>query len=299
MPIAAEISPRDYWIHADEEPGRGVRRLAIGRVDDALDRLERISDDPDTAVHEVRKDVKRVRSALRLGRDGIGKHAYERENALFRAAGRLLGPARDATVKIETLEAELSQLEAAIGKDAFHAWREELRRERNAQIVWLLDERAGEVANILETGRAAICDWRVHDLDWDAIQHGLRRIHRAGRKRFEAVLDAPAAETVHGWRRRAKDLRHHLEILHEVEPALAATRLKPAHRLTDLLGDHHNFAVVTKDAATRGTVLGPDRAAAVAEAHAERESALLREALELGRELYGSGKLELSRLAGN
>lgn len=295
MAIAADLSPRDYWIRSTEEPGRGIRRLAIGRLDDALERMERVAEDPDETVHEVRKDVKRIRSALRLGRDGIGPHVYSRENALFRAAGRLLGPARDAEIKIETLDLARSALERVAGKEAVESWREDLRRDRSRQLVRLLDERAAEVAVILETGRAAIWGWRVDDLDWHAVQHGLQRIHRASRTRFETVRADPAAENVHGWRRRLKDLRHNFEILREVEPALAGSHLEAAVRLTDLLGDHHNLAVLAEDAASRAMILGPAGPAAAAEALARSESALLGEALELGKELYGSGAVELSR----
>ena len=47
-------------------------------------------------VHEIRRVLKRVRAALRLVRDAIGKDEYARQNALLRNAGRALRAARDA-----------------------------------------------------------------------------------------------------------------------------------------------------------------------------------------------------------
>ena len=46
-------------------------------------------------VHEIRRVLKRVRAALRLVRDAIGKDEYARQNALLRNAGTARDPGRD------------------------------------------------------------------------------------------------------------------------------------------------------------------------------------------------------------
>lgn len=270
----------EYRIHLDEPCGAGVRRLTIGRIDDALSRLATLAESPGQTVHETRKDIKRVRSALRLVRDGIGSDAYQRENALFRAAGHLLGPARDAEIKIETLDAEQSDLD--IGPDQLRSWRDELRRERSEQLVRLMDELTDEIIAILETGKAGIYTWHVHEIDWPVAERGHERVHKRGQERLERVRSDPVPENVHGWRRRAKDLRHHLEIFGE----RAAGDLERAHKLTDILGDHNNLAVLKNDSATRATALGPAGIEAVGGALDRRMAALVSEAIELGRPLY-------------
>ncbi|MGH8670054.1 MAG: CHAD domain-containing protein, partial [Burkholderiales bacterium] len=58
----------------------------------------------DRSVHEIRREIKRARAALRLLRDALGKEAYARENAALRDAGRRLSAVRDARVVQETLE---------------------------------------------------------------------------------------------------------------------------------------------------------------------------------------------------
>lgn len=287
MAIVAELGSREYCIHSGEQAGAGIRRAAIGRLDDAIESLHGLAEGTDAAVHEVRKDIKRVRSALRLVRDGIGVHAFERENALFRAAGQLLGPVRDAQIKIETLDAERAAL-ASVAPAAIGEWREKLKRDRSGQIVRLMDELAYEVCEVLETGRAGVCDWPVLELDWELVENGRQRVHGACCRRQDAVNSDTSPKRVHAWRRRAKDQRHHIELLSEVDPDLAAERLETAHRLTDVLGDHNNLAVLSADAGTREAILGVAGIEAVGAVLEARMSTLVEEAVDLGRPLQAA-----------
>ena len=54
-------------------------------------------------LHEARKELKKLRAALRLARDGLDRGFYRAESKRFREAGRELATARDAQVKLETL----------------------------------------------------------------------------------------------------------------------------------------------------------------------------------------------------
>ena len=56
------------------------------------------------AVHEARKDLKKLRSALKLVRPVLGEKAYRRENERFRDVARELSDVRDAQVRAETVE---------------------------------------------------------------------------------------------------------------------------------------------------------------------------------------------------
>src|ERR671917_266737 len=83
-----------------------VRRVALGRIDHALDELRGRSDSSrEEAVHEARKDMKKLRALLRLLRGELGDRVRARENAAFRDAARELAGVRDADVMLETLGA--------------------------------------------------------------------------------------------------------------------------------------------------------------------------------------------------
>jgi CHAD domain-containing protein len=65
----------------------------------------RTNGDPAASIHSARKDLKKLRSAIRLVRSELGEDLFRGENRRYRDAGRTLGQSRDAEVKIKTLEA--------------------------------------------------------------------------------------------------------------------------------------------------------------------------------------------------
>ena len=89
-------------------PGRDlqaeIRRIAGKRMRSATDTLRDLSKDPDEAVHDARKDLKKLRALLRLVRDGLGEVRYRKENRALRNAGRALADFRDAAVRVELVE---------------------------------------------------------------------------------------------------------------------------------------------------------------------------------------------------
>jgi CHAD domain-containing protein len=90
-------------------------------------------------------------------------------------------------------------------------------------------------------------------------------------------------ENVHQWRKRAKDLWYQLRIVRDAWPALLGETIDQAHELTDLLGDHHDLAVLADDLRSRGDL---DDRGAFEDAIEKRQHELLGAALGIGRRLY-------------
>ena len=67
----------------------------------------------------------------------------------------------------------------------------------------------------------------------------------------------PSAENVHEWRKRAKDIWYQLRIVRRAWPALLGETAGQAHVLADLLGDHHDLAMLREDLAARERWSGP------------------------------------------
>ena len=109
---------RAYRLGRGEPAGEGLRRIAIGRLDHAEDQLAG-DGDPAEAVHEARKDLKKLRAVLRLLRSRVGKQLYRRENTDFRDTARLLATSRDAQVHLDTLDALVDS--EAVADDAVAA----------------------------------------------------------------------------------------------------------------------------------------------------------------------------------
>jgi CHAD domain-containing protein len=276
---------RSYRFRQDEEPAGGVRRIAVGRIDSALEHLRgEVDEDRAAAVHESRKDLKKLRSLLRLVREELGDRVYRRENDRFREAGRLLSGARDAQVKVETLEA-LGERFTLESRDArWGPFASVLREEAEAAAT--TQETVEATAGMIAAGRNRVERWPIRSDGWELIDPGLRRGYRRARNRFSDAVDHPDDGTVHEWRKRVKDVWYHLRLVRESEPSRIGAMADDAHRLSDLLGDHHDLAVLGADASTRGDVLSRadlDLLSTLIEAH---QKELLARAIALGDQLY-------------
>lgn len=87
----------------------------------------------------------------------------------------------------------------------------------------------------------------------------------------------PSVENVHEWRKRAKDLWYHLRIVRNVWPGAIGPAADEAHRLSDLLGDHHDLAVLAADTSD---------VEVLTRCIERRQEELLARALDLGQRLY-------------
>jgi CHAD domain-containing protein len=284
--VDREDSDRAYRLQRDEPLDDGLRRIAAGRAERALERLrgaEPLDSGFADAVHGARKDLKKLRAVLRLLRDPLGKRAYEEQNGRCRNAARLLSESRDATVRLETLAA-LGERFADLPPAAFAAWREGLERDCAQRAEETDGTAVSESIELIEAARARIAEWELDSGSWSLIDAGVLRTYRRGRRAMREAETDPSEESFHQWRKRAKDLWYLLRILHPAWPDLLEPSAEQAHRLADLLGDHHDLAVLRADLA--GRHFSAEDSDAFAAAIATREDELAGAAFDLGRRLY-------------
>ncbi len=278
---------RRYRLHDDEDPAEGIRRVARGRIETAVEQLRHeAGEDLATAVHDTRKDMKKLRSLLRLVRDDLGGKRYREESARYRDAARLLSGARDAEVKLKTLAALLEHYPDEAPPVV--ALQEALEEERDRLAGEAEDpdvrERLEEAAEAIEEGGAHVGAWELDTKGFDLMRPGLEREYRRGRGALRAVRKDPSAEAVHEWRKRVKDLWYHLRLLQGVWPATMGAAADEAHALSDLLGDHHDLSVLIDDAREQA----PDDPglAELAGLAERRQEEVLAEAFPIGDRLY-------------
>jgi CHAD domain-containing protein len=275
---------RKYRLRDKESLGEGMRRIALGRIDHALDELRGGADDRAAAVHEARKDLKKLRAVVRLVRDEIGDELYREQNARFRDLGRKLSGARDAQVRLETLDELIEQTRLEPGSVSGLCDGLESERARQAEIA--SDELLEGVAAELDAEREEIASWPVEGEDWNIVGPGLKRIYRRGRNRFEDVVVEPSTENLHEWRKRAKDLWYGFRILRPAWTPVMEDYTDAADRLSDLLGDDHDLAVLAATARDRAGAFNGDGLEQLLEAVGERRAELQSEAIPMGRRLY-------------
>jgi CHAD domain-containing protein len=130
-----------YRLHTGEPTPEGLRRIARGQLDQAQAELKgapkrKVA----AAVHDTRKSLKRLRAAVRLGRDALGEGTYKQENRAFRDTGRRLAGVRDASVLIETLDDLEQAAERELPSGATAGLREQLEAERKEALQSLKED---------------------------------------------------------------------------------------------------------------------------------------------------------------
>jgi CHAD domain-containing protein len=288
-PCVAEIEPdtRPYRLLEDEDATTGMRRVIVARLERASERLREAGDGDALAeaIHGARKDLKKARAALRLIREELGEKTFKRENQALRDAARLLSASRDAEVKLETLDG-LIEGHGDPPPAATALWREALAADRD-RIVGDEGEsdRREDVAAAIEAVIARAPEWRLRHQGWKLLAPGLDAAYRDGRDAFLALPAAPGVDEVHDLRKRGKDLWYQVRLLRDAwQPVLEATA-EEIHDFTDLLGIHHDLAVLAEDLADREQI-DPAQRETLRMLIEARQASLLADALSVGERVY-------------
>jgi CHAD domain-containing protein len=223
---------RAFRLLPDEPVPDGVRRIARGRIDHAIDALEDASEE---GVHDARKDMKKLRALLRL----VGDDGLRRESRSFRDAARELAGARDADVMLATV----ADLEERYEVDAGPI-RQRLEAHRLSTTGGGRQRAADSAIAMLREARERVDDWPLERDGFDAFEDGIRRTYRRGRGDWRKAAKDPSTENLHEWRKRVKDLWYHFSILQESWKPVMNALADEAHELSDRLGDDHDLAML-------------------------------------------------------
>jgi CHAD domain-containing protein len=281
------MSARAYRIDPGQPAPDEVRRIAIGRIRHALDELRGQSDSTrEEAVHEARKDMKKLRALLRLVRGELGERVFAAENASFRDIARELAGVRDADVMLATLTA----LEERYGElpGAGRKLRPALVAHRFRTSAGSLQPASKAAADALEEALERVAGWPLETDGFEAFEDGLGRVYRQGRRSFRAARKQPSPEHMHEWRKRVKDLWYHLLLLGESWKPVLSALADEAHELSDRLGDEHDLTVLREWAHRHTAELnGDDPVLRGFEVILQsRRQELQQEAFEFGARLY-------------
>lgn len=279
-----------YHLKRKESAADGIRRIAGEEMARGETELLDPKMDPEKAVHEVRKRLKKLRALLRLVQPRMPGTVFREENRRFRDLGRTLSGARDADVVLATLEsvrANLLPADSAPTTPPFAHLHDHLREQRDTRHAdaGQLKAQKKEVAEALRSARGA--DWPLEGKGFDLLAPGLEQTYRRGRKALALAMPDPADERWHDWRKRAKEHWYHTRLLAKTWPKLMQCRARALEDLSDLLGDDHDLAVLrsTLDSLPEGVMETHD----IELLHRlvrEQQNRLRQPAIALGRRLY-------------
>jgi len=219
-----------------------VRRLCGERLDDALELIENAG--RFEAVHNVRREIKKLRAVLRLIRADIGNDLYyERTNALREAAQRLAA-LRDAEAKFNAFNRLAKHFNGSPAK-SLPKIKAALRENRCTEENRLF--KGGTVAflkEILCQEKQRFDDLKLKSNGWKTVAPGLKKNYRRGREAFETAEREPSPENLHEWRKRVKDLAHLLRLLSRARPRKLHACTDDLDKLGALLGDNHDLLML-------------------------------------------------------
>lgn len=215
------------------------RRIALEQIDRVIGRLTAKAEN-ETAIHESRKGLKRLRALLRLVRPGLGEDRFARHNTALRDTGQLLSGDRDRQV--------LSELAAKLAPT--------LPGKAGSALTRIARELAVPTVNGQDGAAAATAAARLTELREDLarlqltpdsfamVLRGLARSYRCGRRRLRRAYAEPTDEGFHDLRKSVQQQWRHMQLLSRAWPDLFAARVEAARRLSQILGDDHDLAVL-------------------------------------------------------
>ena len=253
------------------------RAIALSQLDEALGELARGNDDGRSAVHEARRRCKKLRGLLRLVRPAFAE--YARENAAIRDAAALLSHLRDAEVLHQTVK-DLADWNKS---DVLRRMEQKLGAEHDATAQ---SGRLGEFRLHLAAVRERVSGWHLKRAGRDAVLPGFRLTYRQSRERMMRALRSLHPVDFHEWRKANKYHGFHLDLLKRVAPDVILGDAELVDRLSALLGQHHDLAVLSDAIAQNAERFG-DAADVelLREAIGERTVELARDAFKLGRQI--------------
>lgn len=272
--LASSRADQDHFrLNEDEPVSAGLTRIAVGRLDRAI---EQLGDDKDgeQAVHEARKSFKRVRAVVRLARDELGDEIYRRDNRQLRDLGRRLAGARDAQVLVDTLDSITAESPQPPPDRLRHA----LAAEHAVATRRLADgATVDDVLGELRALRERVSAWPLAGDELESLAPGFGRIYRRGRRAYRRARKCPSTENLHELRKRTKDLWYAAQIVAPLSSAQTNELRRGAHKLADLIGEDHDLALLAERV---------DGQESVAELIERRRKRLLDKALPLGGRIY-------------
>jgi CHAD domain-containing protein len=274
---------RRYRLAPDQSAAPELKRVVAGQLDNALDFLSADGAAASgEAIHDARKALKRGRAALRLSRHLLGRKRYRRENRALRDAGRKLSTLRDSQVLVETLDGLAPPGTFATFRDVLAAGVAKDGRGGEASG----DSVESALAEI-EHARSRVGAWPLSTSgDPEALRQGFEQVYRRGRRALRAARRDPSVENLHELRKRGKDLWHAAQLLdgRRTERARALTRR--ARRLSDLLGEEHDLAILNERVRSDPLVLGSEERELLESLVRRRRKQLRRQAMACATRLY-------------
>jgi CHAD domain-containing protein len=237
-----------YRIDFDRPLGDEVQRIAFELLANSCELLEKQPDGPHEAIHDTRKNIKRLRALYRLVAAGFPETAAT-ENDRLREIGRSLSHFRDSAALVETteyLEGETAEKQAKAAIRRLDKILTE-RRDAIADDEHQIRRTLLEAIEALGAASHAVGDFELPGLRKQAIEclaRGWRKTASRAITALGACDHTDTDEPFHELRKRAQDRFMQATLLRAAWSSGMLSIQRQAKALVDLLGHEHDLAML-------------------------------------------------------
>jgi CHAD domain-containing protein len=281
--------------HGETVP-QNVKRIANEEIAVAIRHLRgKAGVSRDKSVHEVRKSIKKTRALLRLIRPELGQF-FADENRQLRDTGHRLSELRDAGALIGVLDNLGKRANGATARSVSGIRRLLTRQKRH-----LVEEAASHklmpnLAGELLRARQSVRYWPLETDGFAAIEAGLEKTFRDGRKALARARKSGRREDFHEWRKRVKDHWYQVRLLTKLTGDVMDGYERSLKELEDALGDDLNLAILAERVQSMATTNGNGvKPASLTKAIDSNRRELRERALEIGERVYAEKPKEFTR----
>lgn len=198
----------------------------------------------DKAVHGMRRDMKRIRAALRLFRDCLGEASYQRSNARVRDAARPLAPVRDAAVLLRSARGLSLHKYSDSEQGYLNELMPKLEHERRLAKRQLNAAALTRQATVLSDVQEQLAPRRTASCDLEAVSDGIRKTYKASRNACRRARRRPDDDRLHEWRKQVKYLTNQLDLMQEAGHIEGGKLHRHALQLGEFLGKDRDLAIL-------------------------------------------------------
>jgi len=265
---------------------QGLKRVFCEQIHSALHLCQHPAKQRGVTVHEVRKNLKKLRAAMRLAISQVGKNCHAQEDCCVGEIGKLVSDLRDAQVRLQTFIELRDKASKKKRRQLFPRTEELLLLERESFSAAFAGWQRQAIPQLKKV-KARLVDWPLDDLSWKQICGAVCKIYRRGQRALAKAIHDPDPEHFHAWRKRVKDVWYQLRILQPLNRVVLEEMAHDAEVLGELLGIEHDldflWARLKKECGDQRLVA---ELAQLQKLITKRCKRLRRDALELGRRFY-------------
>jgi CHAD domain-containing protein len=283
-----------YRFEPEEASGSALQRIAVEEVEQALQLLRAEDSSLDERVHEARKHLKKLRAVLALAEGSTDSADALQQKKAVRRAARALAPLRGEAALIESFEALEHAFPGRIGGAAAAKIRELLAPRISSAPP--AENGLHEAEELLVRAQESLARSKFRGSRWSSLEPGFRHTYERARDAYTRATDDPRPDALHEFRTPAKRHLYQVHLLESIWPELLHVHRKELARIGDLLGEHHDLALLKAELHDRQ--LDADTLGQVTPLIEERSRELEKQLFTLGGRLFAERPKALARRFG-